>query len=909
MKKSLITLWLIFCVIAHHIEAQKILPKTIIIKLKSNKSVITEKYWAEKYNVEIISFKKKFSNIAPLQKERDRFGHKMIDLSLVYELKLKNAGNEQKLAFLISKDPIVEYAEPYYLPEIFYVPNDENISSQYALDAIRAYEAWDIFQGDTTVVVGIVDMGIDLSHEDLQNKIAYNYNDSVDGIDNDNDGYVDNFYGWDLGDNDYNTQWNQEGTEGELQHGVWVSGAGFAETDNSVGIASPGFNVRFLPIKISDRNGALVKSYEGIIYAAQHGCKIINCSWGSTFYSNFANDVIDYVTYTFGSLVVAAAGNYGNSVPFYPASYHNAMSVAGTGPTNEKWGNSSYGIYVDVCAPADNILTTWSGNNYSGTWGTSFAAPQTAALAALLLEYYGDTLNPWQIRLIIRNTAKNIDTVGSNVNYSGFLGKGLIDMYASLTENFKPGIFAENIFVNTSHHNIDSSLYAGDTIYFSIKITNYLSSTEDLFVKISSDNQYITIVDSLFYVGHLGQYQQLTTGFVFSAVINEDIGFDKLVDFKFVFYDSTKNYSDFVYKRLTVNPSYLNIAPNNIRTTLTSYGKNGFNNLAPTQGIGFMFKDYQESLFYESGYIIAVPGKVCDAVRGEKDFDAITKTDSLPCEETIHHFVSVFDDSRADTNRLGFKIIQEVYGFDTPSLYNSLLYKISIINDTIVNYDSLFFGIFTDWDIYDFAHNFSDFDVERKLGYTYYDGQEKIYAGIKFFGDNNVHCYSFDNISNAENQIVIADGYSKEEKFLSLILDRYQAGGNSGYDVAQTVSTGPFNLMAGDTLNIWFAYIAANSLSELFNEADSLNTLFDELTQYVTQQSKTQVMIYPNPSSNVIFVKGNFSKAFVYDINGKLFKITEKNIIDISDLPQNTYILKIELFDGNYRIFKFVKKN
>ena len=906
MKKNIIIL--ILTILSTNIFSQsKILPSTVIVKFNGNLKQSPQDFLSKKIK-DIKSVSQAFPNIKPPKKKYDKFGHKLVDLSKIYRIELKSTGNEIKVANKLSSLPEIEYAEPYYLPEPLYTPNDPKVPSQYNLTKLFAFDAWDIFKGNDHITVGIADMGIDLAHEDLQNKIAYNYNDPIDGIDNDNDGYTDNFYGWDLGDNDNNPQWNEEGTTGELQHGVWVSGIGFAETDNNIGIAGLGFNVKFLPVKISNSNGTLNRSYEGIIYAAQHGCKIVNCSWGSTYYSQYAQDIINYVTYNLGVLVVAAAGNYNNAVPFYPASYDNVISVAGTNPNNEKWAGSSYSIFVDLCAPGDNVMTTWADNNYSGAWGTSFAAPQVAAAAALVDEYYGDTLNPWQITAILKNTAYNIDTIGNNYLYAGQLGKGLVNLPAAYTQPFKPAVFAENIKIKSS--NSDTSVFStGDTMLISLDITNFLVPTSNLYLKINSDNQYINFISDSLYIGALNQYQQIQTGYQFKAIVEENCPYESIADIKFTFIDTAKDYEEHYYKRVILSPSYLNIQPNNIATTVTAYGRTGFNSFSPLQGIGFLYKNYEESLFYESGYIIGTRQKICDAVRGQNDFYALQKADSIPTNITPYHYSSMFDDSRGDTNRLGFKFLQNVYAFD--NLQNSLIFKLQIVNDTIISYDSLFLGIFTDWDIIDYSLNFANYDENRKLAYTYYNADENVYAGVKFINASQVHCYSFDNIQDAQDQIVLIDGYSKSEKYESMISDRYQAGSGSGNDVAQTISSGPYSINQGDTITLWFAYLAANSLQELYNEADSIQALFNNL--FNTSENiayDNDISVYPNPATNILNIDcKDKTITEIYNSQGKLLLKSTASKINLSGIPPQNLVVKVKAQNSNYsKIFKVVKR-
>jgi len=134
----------------------------------------------------------------------NEYGDSLIDLSLWYVLNYQSSVPECKLINQIQYSGVFQFVERRSINHLLWTPNDPKIGKQYYLDAIHAYQAWDVEKGDTNVVVGITDTGIDKAHEDLVDGIKYNYEDTLDGIDNDNDGFVDNFCGWDVGNNDNN---------------------------------------------------------------------------------------------------------------------------------------------------------------------------------------------------------------------------------------------------------------------------------------------------------------------------------------------------------------------------------------------------------------------------------------------------------------------------------------------------------------------------------------------------------------------------------------------------------------------------------------------------------------------------------------------------------------------------------
>ena len=127
---------------------------------------------------------------------------------------------------------------------------------------------------------------------------AYNYNDPVNGIDDDNDGYIDNFLGWDVADNDNDAGFGSSG------HGINVGGLISAATDNVTGLSGAGFKTKLMPVKIDQSStGQLTAAYKGIVYAADHGAFIINNSWGGTVYRQYEQEIINYAAVNRGCLL------------------------------------------------------------------------------------------------------------------------------------------------------------------------------------------------------------------------------------------------------------------------------------------------------------------------------------------------------------------------------------------------------------------------------------------------------------------------------------------------------------------------------------------------------------------------------------------------------------------------------
>ncbi len=342
---------------------------------------------------------------APKEKV-NHLGQAYADLSLTYEIKFSNKSiSLEKAINLMLATGLFDYADPRYIRKTStFMPNDPNANTsstkQYPyLNRIKAYSAWDTnlggTHGDTNVVIGIVDSGTDLLHPDLMANFKHNYNEIPNNsIDDDHDGYVDNFTGWDVAGSDYNNVVGDNtpqimGTNNE--HGSHVSGCASAVTNNGVGVAGVGFNCKLLPVKCAADNdtrgtggeGYIITGYEGIQYAASHGAKVINCSWGGTGGSSYEQSIITAATVNYNCIVVAAAGNDGKDEISYPAGYNYVLSIGATNAFNDsKASFSNWNYTVDLCAPGGYSTSTGGGGIYNTVYSQSYTYMQGTSMAS-----------------------------------------------------------------------------------------------------------------------------------------------------------------------------------------------------------------------------------------------------------------------------------------------------------------------------------------------------------------------------------------------------------------------------------------------------------------------------------------------------------------------------------------------
>lgn len=345
---------------------------------------------------------------------------------LIFSFERHNA--VENLLAELQAHPFVAYAEPKPLDRPIYTPNDFDTQISWHLLEINAENAWDVSQGDTNIVVAIVDDAVRTTHEDIAPNLWVNHDEIPDNqMDDDGDGMVDNINGFDVADGNP----NPNPPSGSHGHGTFVAGCASAATDNGTGIASIGFNCRLMAIKASqDNNGQTIDAgYLGVQYAAASGADVINMSWGSSQNSSFGQQVI-FSAQNSGAVLVAGAGNDNTDNEFFPAAYEGVIAVGSIDQGGGKSGFSNYGSWIDLVAPGV-VYSTAAGNDesYNISGGTSFSSPIVAGLAALV-KAYNPELTASDIVTCLTSSAFNVDAV--NPQYTGEMGFGRVDAFEAL---------------------------------------------------------------------------------------------------------------------------------------------------------------------------------------------------------------------------------------------------------------------------------------------------------------------------------------------------------------------------------------------------------------------------------------------------------------------------------------------
>lgn len=765
----------------------------------------------------------------------NQYGQKLADLSLVYVLEYTSDVPVWRVVNELAASGVVEYVQPWFIDQplhdlqTLFTPNDTSLHLQWYLTKIGALQVWDSTQGDTTVVIGIVDGGTNFFHPDLMANVHYNYADPINGLDDDNDGYIDNFRGWDVGDNDNNPQFI--GAHNSA-HGTSMCSVAAASTNNVTSMAGVGFNCRYMPVKMVNTASGWTAGYPGIVYAADHGAHIISCSWGGTTPGPYAQDVVRYAAVNRNCQVIAAAGNSNNSVPFYPASYEYVMAVGGTKQDDVKSGNSSFYDFVDVAAPGQTIYNVYAGGYGYGN-GTSDACALTSGSTALVMSHF-DTLQSQQVGARLQQTTYNIDTIPGNSSFIGRLGYGRIDLFRAISEPMRP-------FIHMTQRNYtdgnDDIFAATDTVALSGIFLNYLVSSSGLLTaKITSLSANAVVIDSIITIGTLGELQMAAPGDFFRFVVSPACPANALVTFRIDYTDGVFLNKQFI--SIFLNPSFYNTNDHGLVTTLTSTGRIGFNGNNSAQGVGYRMGEYGPNqllqlYFNPMGFWAGHQGRVSNQTLTNPMGSCcpFNNDNHWVAEQNIQRvlqpilgdveFSAVYNDNGAGINAIKLRVNQISRYWQATAQDSSFIFVDYLIENTdTVGKSQVFAGIYCDFDvldtIYDFTANRAQFDTLRQLGMVF-NPIGNTWCGIQLLSHQPVAYYA-NNSDGSNSSLNVYNGFTQAEKFTMM------SGGiarpvSDLTDVSQFIGGRIDSLAPGACTLMSMVLLIASSQSELLSLA------------------------------------------------------------------------------------------
>ncbi len=880
------------------------------------------------------------TNIYNTFKIKENSDRQAQELNKIYTLEFNSPFNPVYLVKKIKELPEVEWAEPFYLYELSTEPNDPKFldSTQTNLLQISAEQAWDINTGSDSIIIAIVDTGIDWDHPDLENNIWINKNEIADnGVDDDNNGYIDDIRGWDFGGLDGTS--DNDPNEDKADHGTHVAGISSAVTNNNIGIASIGYNCKLMAVKTSQNNvrsdngSALIAyGYQGIIYAADNGAKVINCSWGGYGYSIANQEAINYAI-SKGALIVAAAGNDNKSETFYPASYKGVLSVASVNSSDVRSSFSNYSNSVDVSAPGEQIYSTWYNNSYTSLTGTSMASPLTAGLAALVTNEFPN-YTPLQIAEQIRVNTDNIDNLNSNYKYR--IGTGRINAFKSLNNKNSKSvrILSYNIYDSN-----DEIFESGDELTIEINFINYLSPTTNLSISLLPQTSNISLVNGNFTAGSTATLESFNNSSnKFKIKISDNAPSNVTENILVQYSDGT--YTDFEWITVDINPAYRTQKSGNLNLTVTSKGSLGFDDFPNnSKGEGLTFKESKNLLFEGALMYGTSPKTIVNSARnatsGSSDNDFFTTTPftlKIPGNLADEQGLTIFNDNNAGTGTLKIETKLQTYSYSNTPNDNYIILEYSFYNTTSSSIDNFYVGIYSDFDIGTGSDNdFANYNSENNFGYVY-DNEENPnnpIIGIALLNHENYGFFAMD-IDGTNDSVSSYSGFSDLEKWKTLSSGiTYKSSGPS--DISAVTSAGPFSIVPQSKIIVSFCFAGGDSLLEVSEAIKQSRIKYLAITTVKDNNPKIPNSFnlyqnYPNPFNPTTTIKYSISnntetlhamsvQLKVYDILGEeviiLVNKNQKNgnyevQFDASNLTSGIYYYKLSIGNELIKIKKMV---
>jgi hypothetical protein len=749
------------------------------------------------------------------------------------------------LAAKLARLPEVEYAEPVPLYRTctsptrpLAVPDDAAYAGgqQAYLAGLEVEAAWDVQKCETGTprpIVCIVDGGTNWQHEDLGASLWTNPGETAgNGIDDDGNGYVDDLHGWNFRNGNGDPR-GDPATAGNANHGTHTAGLAAAVTDNATGVASASWNPLLMAVNASGTNdGTIAYGYEGVVYAAENGADIASLSWGGTGGSLAMQDIVDFAT-SMGTLVVAAAGNNNAREPFYPAAYRNVIAVANVQNNDVRYGGpsgSNYGGWLDVAAPGTSLYSTFdmgSTNAYGSATGTSMACPVAAAVAALVKARH-PTWGPLQVGEQLRVTCDDINAV--NPSYVDLLGKGRVNARRAVSES-SPGVRITSW--TCADAGGDGQLNQGETILVSLVVHNYLAPAVGPTYTLSATSPWVTVTDGAQAGTTLLEGEEATLAGAFSFTVHPSAPPGTALDLRLDI--AALGYTDFQFVPIVLEPLFETHDVNRLRVSLTGTGGIGWIGWPSglgSEGLGFAF-DGGPNLLFEGALLLGTgPDRLSDAARtgGEHtDFapvGSVPPVKSTPGARAAQEITAAYTESINGTTPLGVRVDLASWASDVPPYDDFVVVGFEITNRAAVALDSLWAGLFFDWDI-DEAHyttNRTAWDAARRLGYAWDSSPGLPYVGVVALSGTEV---GFSAIPNDGSGAPwgLNDGFTKAEKWD--LLQRGTGTTSAGpADISNALASGPYLVPAGASATAFFALLAAPDLAGLQASADRARQWF-----------------------------------------------------------------------------------
>ncbi len=811
----------------------------------------------------------------------------------------------------------VEYCYPVFENRKSFVPNDPKYGQQGYLQTIQAEQAWDINRGDTSVVIAISDDAIRRTHEDLASNVAVNKAEIPgNNIDDDNNGYVDDYAGVNL----FATQEHSAGDNTFVpqdSHGTCVASIACAVQGNQKGYAGVAGLCRFIPIKASYAgNGEdyIDAGYESLIYAALRGARIVNCSWGNSDqgYNPLEQTVVNYVI-SRGTCIIAAAGNTNDAnTPtsvFYPAAYSGVLGVGETTAQSRLTDASTLGSHCRIVAPGDGINTasykgddSYTDTDGTGTFaGTSSATPIVSGVAGLVLSEFPD-LSPLQLAEHLHVTGD--DVTGQNPSWSLFIPRQVNAKNALSRDPMQsPGIVVLSSELRNSAGKVIQNDVVGDTVHVRFRLHNYLGAASNcqlsLVLADPLGTNAVYIPDQSQNIAQLARNADTTTA-DFDLIIMQYSAEHVFLRLNMhATGEGGAEYSDFALVEFTPTKDYVDLSDGNALVSVGDYGWMGSNQFtfATRKGNGFSTRNLGNML-YRGGVICSSDenfgrtGLGSDAMQAN-DFTYISRTEPYP------YVLTYTDQNSQQGNPMGIEL-QNSFRWLPGSL---LRCDVTIRNTGLNTLHHFALGYYCDWDITtegtnSFVRRYNEIEAQNLASA----------AELEFHQTVRTACASLAISSDTD---AVAQAAGMGQKFVSgnFSVDSMFAALHEGTSI-QYSGPDDMSTLVGMMFTTPFEPGQERHASFVFGiggSIDSLTTAFNTALDDVPSdaQPPADMVISPQPADQTLQIRllRPAQSCQVYSLRGEcvLSWHPEPNDVwirrDVHTLPDGCYVLRVTAGD------------
>jgi serine protease len=813
---------------------------------------------------------------------------------------------------------------------------------EWNITLINAPAVWALGFTGAGIVVGHFDTGVNYTHVDLADHLWINSDETPsNGLDDDGNGYIDDYYGYDFASNDSDPR---DGAG----HGTHTAGtvASDGTAGDSCGVA-PDAQIMSLKVLDDSGNGSESDVWEAIQYAIDNGARVMTFSigwmhswspdrtaWRNAFESALAA----------GLVAAVAAGNEGTSGPapdnvrtpgdVPPPWLHPDQSLAGglcdvvtVGATNSgdaiasfssrgpvtwqsispwldyPWNPEMGLLDPDVSAPGVDVTSCAYYNNtgyLSGYSGTSMACPHVAGLMALMLSK-NPTMSPAQVDQIIETTAVDLGAVGKD-NTFGAGRINCLDAINLVPTSSSPYIFKQSHVVDDWRGNNDGRMDPGETVDLVVTLRNSGLDANNVQAVLRESDPYVTITDSAATFGNMLTGQTADNASHPYIIVVEDSACDGYqVPFN-LYITADGSYENTVSFSLTIGvmpPDFQTHDVGNVRLSVTGLGAFGFT-VVGGPGDGFEYPKYTDQLYHGSVAAGNSASYVVDAhfntSGGDTDWETIL-CQGLEFGQTVYSDQDGwvrYDDAGHSTPH-NLEITQDSWAWAAAPHNDYVIIKYTMKNAGSSALNGMYLGDFADFDMgADYTSNYVGTDPGRRLVYMYSSASGP-YVGLKLLDPTTAA-----NLSAIDHDLYVYPGTEMSEQtkinFLNATLSFSQS--NRAYDWSCMLSAGPFDLAPGDSEVVAVAILGGNNLSDLQDNADDAQDIYDSspgvLESARDRAQRPAFALYqnrPNPFSSQTKLEfaipaGSKGSLDLFDAAGRLVRS-----FAVGDLDSQRYVV------------------